>query len=96
MELQATVVISIKNLKDTGKEQYHKFRGNVIEDSKVSVDKPLKRNMLPLFNKGKQKIKIKEKDKVNALKSNCSLFGHRHIAVQPCDSNLKEFLRYAN
>lgn len=70
------------------KEKYYKFCGK--RQHKVSAVKPLEKNMLALFSKSKQQTRSKENDKINSLKSSCSLFCRLLIEAQHRDSDLRQ------
>ena len=92
--LNAKVASTIRNIEDIGKRQYQTYVKDVITERTISIHKPIKRNSMPLFKKGKSKHKSKERQKIDVLKGNASLFGQLYIGMQNRNGDLTDFFSH--
>ena len=91
-----SVVATIRNFETLGKDQYKKFKEEVLEKRERSIHDPIKRNSLTLFRTPKQKkdsVKVKQ---LAELKNDVSLFGRLYTANQLRDGDPEVFSSLEN
>ena len=66
------------------------------QDRTKPITEVIKKNKLPLFKEQPQSNTTKDKQKVAALKNDCTLFSRLYIACQSRDDNLEEFFKHDN
>lgn len=69
-----SVIETIKKLAEIGKDKYTKYVNEVIKNRTRSIQDPIKKNSLPLFQKNLKKTTSKKGKKIALLQSNLNLF----------------------
>ena len=93
--MDASVVSTVKNAEQIGKEQSKTFIKDRLIDKTKLISDTLKKNNLPTFGKHFKKT-TKGKEKLTVLKEDCALFGRLYVACQNRDGNIKKFFKYEN
>ncbi len=70
-----SVAVTVKRVKDLGREQYLKYKNEVLINRTGSIHDTIKRNSLALFRSPEPKLKSKTSQQLAAYRSNTSLFG---------------------
>ncbi|CAC5423003.1 unnamed protein product [Mytilus coruscus] len=91
-----SVIETVRNIKQIGKEQYTSFIKERLEEKTVSIYEPIKRNSLALFSTPIEKKRTSAQGKISSLKSDLSLFSRLYIACQSRGSDLDEFFEHEN
>ncbi len=89
-----SVVVTIRSLHQTGKNQYDNCVKDVFSDLSKPIQQPIKKNSLPLFRNPKVKVKSKQGQRIKVLQNNSVLFGHLYISMQDREGDLKEFFAH--
>ncbi|CAG2249555.1 unnamed protein product [Mytilus edulis] len=87
---------TIRNVENLGKEQYHQFVTERLENKSKSLHVPIKQNKLLLFSRQQPKTETKDKQQITSLKQNCSLFSQLYVSCQVRNGDLEEFFRHEN
>ena len=87
------MVQSIRQLEDTGRQQYEQYKKEVLIDCSTKIQNTIKKNALPLFSTP-IKRRTKESDKIELLKINAELMGKMLIALQSRDGDLPDFFSH--
>lgn len=77
-----SVIETIKKLDKIGKDKYTKYVNEVIKNRTRSIQDPIKKNSLPLFQKNLKKTTSKKGKKITLLQSNLNLFAQLYVALQ--------------
>jgi hypothetical protein len=92
----SSVSNTVKSAETIGLEQFNKFVSERLHGS-VSINEPLQRNKLPLFNfKPCSPLSTSRSLKVSQLKTDCELFSRLYVACQSRDGDLEEFFKHEN
>ena len=75
-----SVVATIRNFETLGKDQYKKFKEEVLDKRERSIHDSIKRNSLTLFKTPKQKKDSAKVKQLAELRNDVSLFGRLYIA----------------
>ena len=90
------VVKAVKEVITVGQDQYKVFVQERFWERTKPITDVIKKNKLPLFKEQPQRNTTKDKQKVAALKNDCTLFSRLYIACKSCDGNLEEFFKHEN
>ena len=90
-----SVVNTVRNIEDIGRDQYHAYRQSVLVDRTKSIHEPITRNRLPLF-RTTEKPKTRQADKMRTLKADVDLFSRLYIVAQQRESDISTFFMYEN
>jgi len=85
-----STVECIRTLEDTGKSQFAEFSRTVLDDRTETIHKPIKRNILHLFNCGKKTV-AKTMLKLIELREDVALFGQLYVSLQNRSGDMQEF-----
>ncbi len=91
-----SVAETVKRVKDLGREQYLKYKNEVLINRTGSIHDTIKRNSLALFRSPEPKLKSKTSQQLAAYRSNTSLFGRLYIANQQRNADPTEFFSHEN
>ncbi len=91
-----SVAETVKRVKDLGREQYLKYKNEVLINRTGSIHDTIKRNSLALFRSPEPKLKSKTSQQLAAYRSNTSLFGRLYIANQQRNADPAEFFSHEN
>ena len=86
-----SVVATVRNSETLGKDQYKKFKEEVLKKRERSIHGPIKRNSPTLFRTPKQKKDSAKVKQLAELKNDVSLFGRLYIANQLRDGDPEVF-----
>ena len=90
------VVKAVREVITIGQDQYKVFVQERFQKRTKPITEVIKKNKLALFKEQPQKNTMKDKQKVPALKNDCTLFSRLYIACQNRDGNLEEFFKHEN
>lgn len=88
------VIETIKKLDKIGKDKYTKYVNEVIKNRTRSIQDPIKKNSLPLFQKNLKKTTSKKGKKIALLQSNLNLLAQLYVALQSHDGDMREFFSH--
>ena len=91
-----SVVATIQNFETLGKDQYKKFKEEVLDKKEKSIHDPIKRNSLTLFKTRKQKKDSAKVEQLAEHRNDVSLFGRLYIANQLRDGDSEVFFSHEN
>ncbi|CAC5369681.1 unnamed protein product [Mytilus coruscus] len=87
---------TIRTEENLGKEPYHQFVAERLENKSKSLFVPIKQNKLLLFSRQQPKTETKDKQQITSLKQNCSVFSQLYVSCQVPNSDLDEYFRHEN
>jgi hypothetical protein len=88
------VSMAIRQLEHLGKQQYESYKKDVLTNQSEPIQKTIKKNALPLLSTPLKKVRTKEGEKIETLKTNAELMGKLLISLQSRDGNLPEFFSH--
>eukprot|EP00732_Lithocolla_globosa_P000317 Lithocolla_globosa_v1_NODE_87_length_6640_cov_111.536826.p5 type:complete len:204 gc:universal NODE_87_length_6640_cov_111.536826:2532-1921(-) len=87
---------SYRTLESIGKKQHMEYLQKVVIDRTQTVQTPIKRNNLRLFDSPTKKKRSKKILQIQSLKQDVSLFSKLFIVNQIREGNLDDFFQYDN
>lgn len=91
-----TVTDNLRKIHRKGVSQYKTFIEERLLKSVTPISGTITRNSFALFSRQNNKSKSKDKEKIEELKNDCSLFSRLYIASQTREGNLEEFFKHEN
>ena len=86
-------VKTVMGIEELGRKQYEDFRESRIFEQKVSLDTPIKKNKISIFQSSRVKGKS-SKTEIKELKMHIRLFSQMYIAAQVRGADLNDFFRH--
>ena len=91
-----SIAETVQQIEDAGKQQYNRFVIDRLDNRTTPLSEPIKRNKFPLFScRPPRKVSV-DKQKIAALKQNCSLFSQLYVSCQVRSGDMDAFFTYEN
>ena len=85
---------SIRLLESKGQDQYNCYKRDVLQLQPVTVQMPIKKNNLKIFNQTKVPTKSNVTAKISHFKQHADLYGRAFVGAESRGLNLADFFAY--
>ena len=89
-------VETVRNVKKIGQDPFQAFNREFLVERTKSINDPIRRNNLKVFNTSTPRSVSKGKQQLASLRNDVALFSRHYIGCQTRDGNLEEFFRHEN
>ena len=87
---------SLNKIESVGKDQYETYIKERLTERSKPIDDSISRNNLPLWKPASKSSTLKEKMKLQSVKTDCQLFSKLDSGCQSRDGDLDEFFSHEN